>query len=47
MADRFIEVYLYPLHTDVDAFRGKSYKSLLQERVQKSYQQLPVYVEEE
>lgn len=47
VADKFIEIYLYPLHTDADAMSGKSYKSLLQERVQKTYQQLPVYVEEE
>jgi dsRNA-specific ribonuclease len=47
VADRFIEIYLYPYHHDTAAIRGKSYKSLLQERVQKTYQQLPVYVEEE
>jgi ribonuclease III len=47
VADRFVEAYLYPLHTDAEAVRWKSYKSLLQERVQKTYQQLPVYVEEE
>lgn len=31
---------------DSGAVRGKSYKSLLQERAQKTYQQLPVYVED-
>lgn len=47
VAQRFVDVYIYPYHTHDDAVRGKSYKSLLQERVQKTYQQLPVYVEEE
>lgn len=47
VAQKFVDVYIYPHHTHHDAVRGKSYKSLLQERVQKTYQQLPVYVEEE
>lgn len=38
--------YIYPYRDDTAALRGKSYKSLLQERAQKTYQQLPVYIEE-
>jgi ribonuclease-3 len=43
----FIIELLYPYRDDAEALRGKSYKSLLQELIQKHYQTLPVYVEEE
>lgn len=42
----FIVTYIYPFRTDSGAVRWKSYKSLLQERAQKTYQQLPLYTEE-
>jgi ribonuclease-3 len=42
----FVVTYIYPFRDDSGAVRGKSYKSLLQERAQKTYQQLPVYTEE-
>jgi ribonuclease III len=42
----FVITYIYPYRDDSGAVRGKSYKSLLQERAQKTYQQLPVYTEE-
>lgn len=45
-ADAFVGTYIYPFREDTAALRGKSYKSLLQERAQKTYQQLPVYTEE-
>lgn len=46
VAYSFVETYIYPLHTNSEAVRGKSYKSLLQERAQKLYQEVPVYQEE-
>lgn len=46
VANCFVITYIYPFRTDSGAVRGKSYKSLLQERAQKTYQQLPVYTEE-
>lgn len=42
----FVISYIYPFRTDSGAVRGKSYKSLLQEWAQKTYQQLPIYTEE-
>lgn len=46
VANCFVLTYIYPYRDDIAALRGKSYKSLLQERAQKTYQQLPVYTEE-
>lgn len=38
---------LYPFLDDQEAHHGKSFKSLLQEWIQKQHQQLPIYIEEE
>jgi dsRNA-specific ribonuclease len=45
VAHQFVLTYIYPYRTDNAAVRGKSYKSLLQERAQQTYHQLPVYEE--
>lgn len=42
----FVTNTIYPRRFDDDAERGKSYKSLLQERIQQHYQQLPTYIDE-
>lgn len=41
----FVVEHIYPYRTDTGAIRGKSYKSLLQERAQQTYHELPVYEE--
>lgn len=43
----FISTTLYPFRDDQEAQRGKSFKSLLQEWIQKQHQQLPIYIDEE
>ncbi|MDP2670369.1 MAG: ribonuclease III domain-containing protein [bacterium] len=47
VAQTFILQTLYPFHDDQEAQRGKSFKSLLQEWIQKNHQQLPIYIDEE
>jgi len=47
IATCFIIEHIYPYRTDKAAVRGKSYKSLLQERAQQTYHQLPLYDEQE